>query len=113
MSQVKNFSLFTDTDSHLFKEGKHFRLYEKLGSHIMELEGESGVYFAVWAPNALKVSVIGEFNFWNKEEHQLSARWDQTGIWEGFIPNIGKGTHYKYSVLSKRCLLYTSDAADE
>ncbi len=68
----------------------------------MQVDGVWGVYFAVWAPNALKVSVVGEFNFWNKESHHLSARWDQTGIWEGFIPDIGKGMHYKYAVLSKR-----------
>jgi 1,4-alpha-glucan branching enzyme len=101
MSQVIHHSLLTDFDTQLFKSGKHFRLYEKLGSHIITLDGVQGTYFAVWAPNAVRVSVIGTFNFWNTSAHPLSARWDGSGIWEGFIPNVGKGTLYKYFIQAK------------
>ena len=69
-------SLFTDYDIHLFKEGKHFRLWEKMGAHVIEHEGEEGVLFSVWAPNAEKVCVEGEFNYWNKDNYPLQARWD-------------------------------------
>ncbi len=89
---------FTEFDISLFKSGKHFKLYEKLGSHLMEVEGIKGVYFAVWAPSAKSVSVIGEFNDWDKDEHPLLSRWDGSGIWEGFIPEVKKGTVYKYMV---------------
>ncbi|MFK8102752.1 MAG: 1,4-alpha-glucan branching protein GlgB [Saprospiraceae bacterium] len=99
-SRVKIASRFTDFDIQLFKSGKHFRLYEKLGSHLMEWEGEQGTYFAVWAPNAKSVSVIGNFNEWKAEEYNLSLRWDNSGIWEGFIPNVGQGTLYKYHIIS-------------
>lgn len=93
-------SLFTDHDIYLFKEGNHFRLYEKMGSHMVEQDGVRGVYFAVWAPNAEAVSVIGDFNGWNKNSHPLSPRWDGSGIWEGFVPHISKGTIYKYHIRS-------------
>ena len=63
--KVLPFSLLTDFDIELFQSGRHFRLYEKLGSHLMEHDGQAGTYFAVWAPNAQKVSVIGDFNNWN------------------------------------------------
>ncbi len=100
--QVLPFSLFTEFDSELFKAGKHFKLYEKLGSHIVTHEGVQGVYFAVWCPNASQVSVIGNFNDWQHHTHKLNPRWDSTGIWEGFIPNIGKGELYKYHIHSHR-----------
>jgi len=92
------YSLFTDYDIDLFKKGKHYHLYEKLGSHVVEVNGSSGVYFAVWAPNAKKVAVEGPFNEWNNKIHDLKYRWDQSGIWEGFIPNLGLGTLYKYKI---------------
>jgi 1,4-alpha-glucan branching enzyme len=98
--QVLPFSLFTEFDSELFKAGKHFKLYEKLGSHITTHQNIQGVYFAVWAPNASQVSVIGNFNEWQDHQHKLNPRWDNTGIWEGFIPNIGKGELYKYRIHS-------------
>ncbi|MFV8225069.1 1,4-alpha-glucan branching protein GlgB [Christiangramia aquimixticola] len=98
--EVKVHSLFSDFDISLFKAGKHYRLYEKFGAHIMELEGETGVYFAVWAPTAKAVSVIGDFNYWNEQEHQLNVRWDESGIWEGFIPGVEKGNKYKYKIQS-------------
>ncbi len=89
-------SSFTDMDIYLFKEGNHFRLYENLGAHLCN----GGVRFAVWAPNAKSVSVIGEFNNWDKKAHPLSPRQDETGIWEGFIEEIDAGTLYKYHIVS-------------
>ena len=100
MAQVKVYSLFTDFDINLFKAGKHYRLYEKFGSHITTVDGIEGTYFAVWAPSAKQVSVIGDFNFWTEGEHQLNVRWDSSGIWEGFIPFVGKGNIYKYKIES-------------
>ncbi|GAB3172740.1 1,4-alpha-glucan branching protein GlgB [Telluribacter humicola] len=97
---VESLSRFTELDIHLFREGKHYKLYDKLGAHVMEHNGVVGTYFAVWAPNASKVSVIGNFNCWNREDHPLSARWDSSGIWEGWIPNVGNGEVYKYFILS-------------
>ncbi|TPE42925.1 1,4-alpha-glucan branching protein GlgB [Pontibacter mangrovi] len=99
-------SLFTDFDIYLFKEGKHFNLYLKLGSHPMELHDRPGTYFAVWAPNAEQVSVMGEFNGWSRENHQLHARHDDSGIWEGFIPDVRTGMMYKYHIKSKYHLFH-------
>ena len=94
-------SLLTDHDVYLFKEGNHFGLYEKLGSHLMTVKGVKGTLFAVWAPNAQRVTVIGDFNGWNKDTHPLAVRHDHTGIWEGFIPGVGNGALYKYHVTSR------------
>ena len=94
-------SLLTDQDIYLFKEGNHFQLYNKLGSHLTSVNGVQGVYFAVWAPNAERVSVAGDFNQWNKESHPLTVRGDGSGIWEGFIEGIGNGAAYKYHVASR------------
>jgi len=93
-------SLLTEEDIYYFKEGTHDRLYEKLGSHLVEIEGVKGVHFAVWAPNANFVSVIGDFNSWDKTAHPLHVRWDSSGIWEGFIPGVEIGVCYKYSIES-------------
>jgi 1,4-alpha-glucan branching enzyme len=93
-------SLFTDQDVYLFREGSHFRLYEKLGAHPMTWEGDGGVLFAVWAPNADLVAVKGDFNGWSNETHPLHRREDGTGIWEGFVPGIGEGTLFKYHIIS-------------
>jgi len=93
-------SLFTDYDIYLFKQGKHFRLYQKLGAHLIQNKGNKGTYFAVWAPNAKSVSVIGDFNGWKKNSHHLHVRWDGSGIWEGFIPGVGEGVKYKYHIVS-------------
>jgi len=100
MNPVQPHSLFTDFDINLFKAGKHFRLYEKLGAHLTEVGGVKGTYFAVWAPAARSVSVIGDFNYWVQGEHPLRVRWDGSGIWEGFIPGVEKGTVYKYKIQS-------------
>jgi 1,4-alpha-glucan branching enzyme len=100
MAEVIPHSRFTDFDISLFKSGKHYRLYEKFGSHITTIDGVEGTYFAVWAPSAKMVSVIGDFNFWVEGEHKLNVRWDESGIWEGFIPGAGKGSIYKYKIQS-------------
>ena len=92
-------SPLTHDDVYLFNEGSHFRLYEKLGAHPMAHEGEKGTHFAVWAPNAQKVSVLGDFNGWDTESHPLRPR-ESSGIWEGFIPGVEKGTSYKYHIAS-------------
>ena len=94
-------TLFTDHDIYLFREGSHFRLYDKLGSHAIRDGQREGVYFAVWAPNAERVSVIGDFNGWNPQSHPLGPRWDSSGIWEGFIPGVKNGDLYKYHLLSQ------------
>ena len=101
MSKVKPYSKLSDFDVALFLNGRHTRLYEKLGAFEMEVEGESGVFFAVWAPNAENVHVIGNFNFWDKFSHPLYRRWDESGIWEGFIPGIKTGEAYKYGIVTK------------
>jgi len=110
MNLVQPHSLFTDFDIDLFKAGKHFRLYEKLGAHLTEVNGVKGVYFAVWAPSARSVSVVGDFNYWIQGEHQLYVRWDASGIWEGFIPGIDKGTTYKYKIQSNNNGIVTEKA---
>jgi 1,4-alpha-glucan branching enzyme len=110
MNKVQPYSLFTNFDIDLFKAGKHFRLYEKLGAHLLEVDGVKGVYFAVWAPSARSVSVVGDFNFWIQGDHQLQVRWDSSGIWEGFIPGIEKGTTYKYKIQSNNGGIITEKA---
>ena len=92
------YSLFTDFDVSLFVSGKHFRLYEKMGVHLQRVDGRDGAYFAVWAPNAQNVSVIGNFNQWDTAAHPLNKRWDASGIWEGFIPDLKNGEVYKYGI---------------
>ncbi len=86
----------TDFDIHLFGEGNHHRIYEKLGAHLMEVDGIKGVYFAVWAPNARNVSILGDFNKWDGRLHQMRKR--NNMIWELFIPELGLGTAYKYEI---------------
>jgi 1,4-alpha-glucan branching enzyme len=110
MNKVTPHSLFTDFDIDLFKAGKHFRLYEKLGAHLTQVNGVKGVYFAVWAPSAKTVSVVGDFNYWVQGEHQLNVRWDGSGIWEGFISNIEKGSTYKYKIQSNNSDIITEKA---
>ncbi|TXN36196.1 1,4-alpha-glucan branching protein GlgB [Flagellimonas hymeniacidonis] len=110
MAKVIAHSLFSDFDINLFKSGKHYRLYEKLGSHLVEVDGVKGTYFAVWAPSAKSVSVVGDFNFWNAGEHELNVRWDESGIWEGFVPGVDKGTKYKYKINSHNNDIWTEKA---
>ena len=103
-------SLLTEDDLFLFNEGSHFNLYDKLGSHLITVDGVEGAYFAVWAPDAERIAVTGDFNGWNKGSHLLGSR-GQSGIWEGFIPGLGKGALYKYHVYS-RLHGYRADKAD-
>ncbi len=110
MGEVKAFSRFTEFDIDLFKSGKHYKLYEKFGSHLTTVDGVEGTYFAVWAPSAKQISVIGDFNFWIEGEHQLNVRWDESGIWEGFIPNVKKGATYKYKIQSNNSDIKTEKA---
>ena len=105
MEKVLPHSLFTDHDIYLLREGKQFKLYDKFGAHSFELNGQKGVYFSVWAPFAKAVSVIGDFNNWHSETHQLLPRWDSSGIWEGFIPNLKWGDIYKYGIRSNKDIL--------
>ncbi|HEX8607845.1 MAG TPA: 1,4-alpha-glucan branching protein GlgB, partial [Pedobacter sp.] len=91
-------SLFSEFDVALFISGKHFRLYEKFGSHLIKVGGTEGTYFSVWAPNAQEVRVLGDFNYWNKTAHYLNKRTDDSGIWEGFIAGVRKGDVYKYAI---------------
>lgn len=110
MNKTQPHSFFTEFDIDLFKAGKHYRLYEKLGAHLTEVDGVKGVYFAVWAPSAKQVSVIGDFNYWLEGEHPLYVRWDGSGIWEGFIPGVDKGSKYKYKILSNHNDIKTEKA---
>jgi 1,4-alpha-glucan branching enzyme len=90
----------TGLDLHLYCEGTHRRAWEKLGAHLVELDGAAGAKFAVWAPNAAEVSVIGDFNEWKHGESPL-APLGGSGVWEGFVPGVGHGARYKYSIRSK------------
>ncbi|MBE7173205.1 MAG: 1,4-alpha-glucan branching protein GlgB [Williamsia sp.] len=95
---VWNYSLFSSEDVSNFQQGTHYRLYKKFGSHALTVNDHPGTYFAVWAPNATGVSVVGNFNHWNTQQHPLLPRWDKSGIWEGFIPDCKTGELYKYHV---------------
>ncbi|MBD2151383.1 1,4-alpha-glucan branching protein GlgB [Pseudanabaena sp. FACHB-1277] len=96
--------LLTEFDAYLFGEGTHYQIYEKMGAHPTEIDGVSGVYFAVWAPNARNVSVIGDFNSWDGRKHQM--RKGHTGIWDLFIPDLTIGTVYKYEIKSPEGHIY-------
>src|SRR5437867_3174660 len=89
-----------DIDLHLFGEGKHLRIYEKLGAHVLTHEGERGVAFAVWAPNAERVNVVGDFNKWDGSKHPMRPL-KASGIWELFIPGLKAGEFYKYEIKSR------------
>ncbi|MBI4678773.1 MAG: 1,4-alpha-glucan branching protein GlgB [Elusimicrobia bacterium] len=90
----------SDFDLHLFGEGTHLQVYERLGSHLVSLDGKPGTNFAVWAPNAEAVSVVGDFNGWNRDSHRMN-RLGNTGIWDLFVPGIQQGANYKYAIKSK------------
>ena len=108
---TKPFSLLTDHDIYLFREGTHFRLYDKLGAHMVEVDGVKGTFFGVWAPNAARVSLVGDFNKWRPGAHPLTMRGDGSGVWEGFVAGLGKGTVYKYHIVSHHNQ-YTVDKGD-
>ncbi|MDH3965075.1 MAG: 1,4-alpha-glucan branching protein GlgB, partial [Deltaproteobacteria bacterium] len=107
---IEEVTLLSEQDIFLFNEGSHFRLYEKLGSHLLSAGEGQGTYFAVWAPDAEQVCVIGDFNDWNKRTHPLKPK-DRSGIWEGVIPEAVKGARYKYHIVS-RYNDYRVDKAD-
>ena len=95
---VWNYSLFSDVAIQNFQNGTHYSLYELFGNKQIEVANTKGTYFSVWAPNATAVFVVGNFNDWNNQSHPLKVRLDQSGIWEGFIPNILQGEVYKYHI---------------
>lgn len=98
--QFSGTSLLSDDDLYFFNEGSHYRLYEKLGSKVVTIDGVEGVYFAVWAPDATSVHVVGDFNGWNRESHPLYVK-GNSGIWENFVPGLKKGDLYKYYIVSR------------
>src|SRR2546426_620493 len=103
-------NLLTSGDIESFCQGRHFRAYEKLGAHLGTLDGVAGTFFGVWAPNAQRVQVIGDFNDWNHDSNPLQAA-DQSGLWAGFVPGVGAGARYKYLIAS-RYHNYTVEKAD-
>ena len=96
--------LLTDFDIYLFHEGNHHTIYEKMGAHPVEVEGVQGVYFAVWAPNARNVSIVGDFNTWDGRKHQMRKM--QGGVWDLFIPDLAIGDIYKYEIKNQEGHLY-------
>ncbi len=109
-SQDQGSTLLTPFDLHLFNEGRHTRLFEKFGAHIVEVNGRRGTHFAVWAPNAEQVSIVGEFNAWNPDSTPMNAQ-ASSGVWEAFVPDLGHGAVYKFHIRS-RYRMYTVDKAD-
>jgi 1,4-alpha-glucan branching enzyme len=87
----------SDFDLHLFGQGRHYGLYHKFGAHLRVRDGVAGTHFAVWAPNAKRVSVVGSFNFWDGRKHAMQAR-GGSGVWELFVPDVGEGVEYKYEI---------------
>ncbi|MBY5934855.1 1,4-alpha-glucan branching protein GlgB [Tateyamaria omphalii] len=89
--------VLTDVDQYLIGEGSHRQLWQALGAHVMDIDGVAGVHFAVWAPNAVRVSVVGDFNVWDGRRHSM-RRVGETGVWEIFLPGLGEGDLYKYEI---------------
>jgi 1,4-alpha-glucan branching enzyme len=104
-------SLLSDYDLYLFGQGKHYQIYEKMGAHLRTYNGVTGVNFAVWAPNALSVSVIGDFNNWNRSANLMHRRHNDLGVWECFVPGLVAGALYKFAIYS-RYNNYTVDKTD-
>ncbi|MCS6815187.1 MAG: 1,4-alpha-glucan branching protein GlgB, partial [Cyanobacteria bacterium] len=100
MTTVQQTDWFTDLDAYLFGEGTHYRIYEKLGAHLTEQDGKPGVHFAVWAPHAQGVTLVGDFNHW--DVHKCPMTRNRMGIWEIFVPNLKPGEKYKYAVKNAR-----------
>lgn len=97
---MKELNVISEADKYVFGKGCHYEIYNKLGAHIMEIDGVKGVYFAVWAPNANNVSVIGDFNAWDKEINEMQLL-GTSGIWEAFVPEAKKWDKYKYAIETK------------
>lgn len=104
-------SFLSDYDLYLFGQGKNYQIYEKMGAHLRTINGVTGVNFAVWAPNALSVSVIGDFNDWNRSANLMHRRHNDLGVWECFVPGVQVGTLYKFAIYS-RYNHYTVDKTD-
>jgi 1,4-alpha-glucan branching enzyme len=104
-------SIFSDDDLYLFGQGKEYRIYEKMGAHPRTVNGVRGVNFAVWAPNAQSISVIGDFNNWNRSANPMHRRHNDLGVWESFIPGLETGALYKYAIYS-RFRNYSVDKTD-
>ena len=102
-------SIFSDFDLYLFGQGKHYQIYEKMGAHPRTVNGISGINFAVWAPNALAVSIIGDFNSWTRGSHSMNLRHQDLGVWECFMPGLKVGALYKYAIYSR----YNNYAVDK
>jgi len=100
--------LLTDFDLHLIGEGTHYENYEKVGAHVRELNGQRGVHFAVWAPNARRVSVVGDFNLWDGRAHTMRIR-GSSGIWELFVPGLDEGLIYKFEILTRSGIALKAD----
>ncbi|MEO7019466.1 MAG: 1,4-alpha-glucan branching protein GlgB [Ktedonobacteraceae bacterium] len=109
MTEPEPETIFSDFDLYLFGQGKHYHLYEKMGAHVRTLNGVVGTHFAVWAPNALTVSVIGDFNQWNRSANPMQRRHNDLGVWECFIPGVQVGALYKFSIYSR----YNNYAVDK
>ncbi|MGA2369583.1 MAG: 1,4-alpha-glucan branching protein GlgB [Candidatus Korobacteraceae bacterium] len=109
-SQDQGSSLLTPFDLHLFNEGQHTRLFEKFGAHVVEIDGRRGTHFAVWAPNAERISIVGDFNGWNPDSTPMNPQ-ASSGVWEAFVRDLGHGAVYKYHIRS-RYHMYTVDKAD-
>lgn len=104
-------SIFSDFDLYLFGQGQHYHIYEKMGAHPRTVQGVKGVNFAVWAPNAQTISVIGDFNHWERGANPMHLRHQDLGVWECFIPGLQVGDIYKYAIVS-RVNNYMVDKAD-
>ena len=98
---IQKHSRLSKNDIFLFNEGTHYQLYRHMGAHPVNSEQENGIHFAVWAPNAEAVSVIGDFNNWQTNSHQLKQIHTGSGIWEGMVPDLKKGGKYKYHIQSR------------
>ena len=109
MTETEQESIFSDFDLYLFGQGKHYHLYEKMGAHPGVQNGVAGTHFATWAPNAQTVSVIGDFNQWNRSTNQMWRRHNDLGVWECFIPGVQVGALYKFAIYSR----YNNYAADK
>ena len=103
-------SIFSDFDLYLFGQGKNYRIYEKMGAHPRIVNDVPGVHFAVWAPNAQAVSVIGDFNGWNRGANPMYVRHHELGIWECFVPGLQVGAKYKYAIYSRYNNYFTEKA---
>ena len=93
-------STLSGYDLHLLGEGTHYRVYDKLGAHRARVDGVDGVIFAVWAPNAKRVSVVGDWNAWDGRRHPMRLH-PGNGIWELFVPGVAEGARYKFEILDR------------